>query len=69
MEELNKMEEMDAMTWRSQEIQILYDEYLQDTEGRGISYGEIAYLNSLDEDELEDLRKEIEQEQELKGDK
>lgn len=69
MEELNKMEELDAMTWRSQEIQILYDEYLQDTEGRGISYGEIAYLNSLDEDELEDLRKEIEQEQELKGDK
>lgn len=69
MKELNKMEEMDAMTWRSSEVQILYDEYLQKTEGRGISWGEIAYLNSLDEDELEDLRKEIEQEQELKGDK
>ena len=56
------MEELDAMTWRSQEIQILYDEYLQDTEGRGISYGEIAYINGLDEGELEELLKEIEKE-------
>lgn len=44
------------------EVQRAYDEYLYKTEGRGASYGEIAYIDGLDEQELDDLYKEIEKE-------
>ena len=37
-----------------------YDYYLQKTEGRGISYGEIAYIQGLNSKELEELYKELE---------
>lgn len=48
-------------------IQSKYDEYLMKTENRGISYGELAYLQNLTEKELEEL--EIELDEELsKGD-
>lgn len=38
-----------------QEVQRVYDEYLMATEGRGISYGEIAYIDSLNKQELDKL--------------
>lgn len=38
----------------------LYDEYLQETEKRGISYGELAYLQSLSVESLEEIKKQIE---------
>lgn len=36
-----------------------YDEYLMQTENRGISYGELAYIQSLDQKELDELYEEI----------
>lgn len=33
----------------------LYDEYLQKTEKRGASYGELAYIESLTSAELDEL--------------
>ncbi len=44
------------------ETQILYDDYLYETEHRGISYGEIAYIQGLDREELEDFCEELENE-------
>lgn len=41
-----------------QEVQRVYDEYLMATEGRGVSYGEIAYIDSLNKQELDKLYKE-----------
>ena len=38
----------------------LYDEYLMETEKRGISYGELAYLQSLSAESLEEFKKQIE---------
>ncbi len=38
----------------------IYDEYLQLTEKRGISYGEIAYIQGLNKKELLALNDEIE---------
>lgn len=43
-------------------VQQRYDEYLQATEKRGASYGEIAYIESLSEEELGDLCAEIDEE-------
>lgn len=40
------------------EVQQNYDEYLMKTENRGISYGEIAYIQGLNNKELEDLNNE-----------
>ncbi len=36
-----------------------YDELLNEEQGRGISYGEIAYIDSLDKEELNKLYEEI----------
>ena len=44
---------------RLQSIQSRYDEYLQDTENRGASYGEIAYVDSLRGKDLDDFEKEL----------
>ena len=41
------------------EAQSRYDEYLYNTEHRGISYGEIAYIENLTKRELEDFIAEI----------
>ena len=41
------------------EVERLYDMYLQDTENRGVSYGELAYLQTLDEVELQALYDEL----------
>lgn len=41
------------------EVQGLYDEYLQKTENRGISYGEIYYIQNLRKKELDKLYKEL----------
>ena len=35
-----------------------YDEYLQATEKRGVSYGELAYIENLSDKEAEDLLEE-----------
>lgn len=39
----------------------LYDDYLYRTEGRGVSYGEIAYIQGLSKKGLKQLCKEIEE--------
>ena len=39
-----------------------YDEYLQKTENRGISYGELAYLQSLSLGQLSEFEKELDKE-------
>lgn len=41
------------------EVQNKYDEYLMKTEKRGASYGELVYIQSLNEKELEELEEEI----------
>lgn len=41
------------------EVQRMYDEYLQKTEKRGISYGEIAHIESLAECELQEFYDEL----------
>lgn len=40
-----------------------YDAYLMKTENRGISYGELAYLQSLTLGQLKELDKELENEE------
>ena len=42
-----------------QHITSIYDDYLMRTEKRGISYGELAYLQSLDIDSLQEIENEI----------
>ena len=54
---MNKEEEKEELLF---EITSLYDEYLQETEKRGVSYGEIAYLQSLNVESLEEIKKQIE---------
>ena len=39
-----------------------YDEYLMKTENRGISYGELAYLQSLTLGQLAEFEKELDKE-------
>lgn len=43
-------------------VQQRYDEYLQTTEKRGASWGEIAHIESLSKKELDDLCAEIDEE-------
>lgn len=43
-------------------IQSKYDEYLMKTENRGISYGELAYIQSLDKKGLKELEEELDKE-------
>ena len=45
-----------------QETISLYDEYLQETEKRGVSYGELAYLQGLTLESLQELKNELERE-------
>ena len=44
------------------EVQSKYDEYLQKTENRGISYGELAYLQDLSISQLAEFEKEVDKE-------
>lgn len=44
------------------EVQSKYDEYLMKTENRGISYGELAYLQDLSREQLEEFEKELDKE-------
>lgn len=41
-------------------VQQRYDEYLYSTENRGISYGEIVYIQGLNKKQLNNLLNEIE---------
>ena len=43
-------------------VQSKYDEYLQKTENRGMSYGELAYLQNLSKTQLEEFEKELDKE-------
>lgn len=45
-----------------QEVTSLYDEYLQETEKRGVSYGELAYLQGLTLESLQEFKNELERE-------
>lgn len=36
-----------------------YDEYLMQTEGRGVSYGEINYIYNLSKKEMQELLDEL----------
>lgn len=47
------------------EITSKYDEWLEKTEGRGASYGELAYIEGLDEQGLADMESELDRELEL----
>jgi len=40
-------------------IQMLYDEWLMKTEKRGISWGEVAYIQGLSQKELNKLETEL----------
>lgn len=44
------------------EVQRVYDEYLMKSEGRGMSWGECAYIENLNEEELKALYEEAEKE-------
>ena len=52
---------------RLQSIQSRYDDYLQQTEGRGASYGEIAYVDNLRGKDLDDFEKELDEFEEKKS--
>lgn len=47
------------------EIESKYDEYLMKTENRGMSYGELAYLQGLTKEQLEEFERGLDKE--LKG--
>lgn len=53
------MSELDEL---KMEVQSRYDDYLMTTENRGISYGEIAYIQGLSREELDDFSEELENE-------
>ena len=42
-----------------QEVEKLYDEFLVNTENRGASYGELAYIQNLTDDELDEFYEEL----------
>lgn len=44
------------------EVQSKYDEYLQKTENRGMSYGELSYLQGLSKKELEEFERGLDKE-------
>lgn len=56
MGELTELDEL------KMETQSRYDDYLMATENRGISYGEINYIQSLSREELDDFCEELENE-------
>lgn len=41
------------------EVNRLYDEYLMKTEKRGVSYGELVYIQELKEKELNNMYNEL----------
>ena len=60
MEDLTELDEL------KMETQTLYDDYLMASENRGISYGEMAYIQGLDREELDDFCEELELEMQRK---
>lgn len=55
-------EEDEALEEYRLHVMSRYDEYLQATEKRGASWGEIAYVGSLSEEELQSMEKELDEE-------
>ena len=58
MSELTELDEL------KMEVQSRYDDYLMATENRGASYGELAYIQGLSREELDDFCSELENEME-----
>lgn len=52
------MTKQELMDFRM-EVERLYNEYLEKTENRNISYGEIAYIQDLSIEDLQDMYKEL----------
>ena len=52
---MNKQELMEF----KMEVERLYNEYLERTENRNISYGEIAYIQDLSAEELQAMYEEL----------
>lgn len=48
------------MEEKRQEIIKMYDEWIQKEEKRGISYGELVYIEKLSIPQLEEIKKELE---------
>lgn len=57
--EAKKEEKMDKLEEFRLEVIRLYDEYLDKTEKRNISYGELFHIENLEEKELKDLYNEL----------
>ena len=53
------MEEMSELEQLQFEVIGMYEDYIRRTENRGASYGEIAYIEGLSVDELEDMMDEL----------
>lgn len=49
------------------QVQTLYNEYLEKTENRNISYGELAYIQGLEKEELDNLYNELLEEESETG--
>lgn len=58
-DEITGNDDEDEKNERLLYIQSLYDEWLQKTEKRGISYGEIAHIQGLNDGELDEIEKEL----------
>lgn len=52
------MTKQELMDFRM-EVERLYNEYLEKTENRNISYGEIAYIQDLSIEDLQDMYEEL----------
>lgn len=52
------MNKQELMEFRL-EVERLYNEYLERTENRNISYGEIAYIQDLSIEELQSMYEEL----------
>lgn len=58
---MSKLNEFELNEYR-QEVVSKFDEWLMRTENRGISYGELAHFENLNEQELAEIEQELEQE-------
>lgn len=55
------MEDMTQLDEYKMEVQSRYDDYLSQVEHRNISMGEMAYIQGLTEDELDEFSEDLEE--------
>lgn len=60
-EELERDGEKEQLDEYRMEIQARYDNYIYGTEGRCASYGEIVYIDGLNEEELKEFEEELDE--------